>query len=185
MPIFKEAPKPAVKQLKEVPIPVVKQEILSKQAIDFLKKQRTKTATGMKRVYSDKFISYVSIMLTDAANKNRDADMQTMSMSYYHKPQKVGPIPMPKSLDGLTTESPPDRLYKSTAPIMPNIGIYSPSTDFTSKVYEFFATAQGQRFMKNEYNWLVKDPKNGEWMIKKPEEMPKTNLGKLIPKRMK
>lgn len=158
-------------KLKEAEAPVAKVEVLSDQAQKFLKQQG----------YSTQFIRYVGQMLTEASNKNHDADMQSHSFTSRIKPQKTGPIEMPKKLDGLTTESPADAFYGSkNTPIMPNIGLYSPTSSYTKDVYDAFKSREGQRFMKKEYNWIVKDPKTGEWMINKPE----SKLAGVIPKRI-
>ena len=156
-------------ELKEAPKLETKLEILSNQAIKFLKAQG----------YSSQFISYVGQMLTEATNKNRDADMHTTDFAP-HKQKMTGPIPMPKNLDGLTTESPADAFFGSKKnPIMPNIGLYSPTSTFTPDVYKAFASREGQRFIKKEFNWLRKDAKSGEWTIKKPV----TKVADLIPKK--
>ena len=158
-------------ELKQAPKLQAKQEILSVQARKFLKDQG----------YSKQFTSYVAIMLSDAANTNLNADLHQRFSDRYHKPQKTGPIKMPKDLKGMTTESPADAFYGSKKnPIMPDISLYSPSTTFTPKVYKAFASREGQRFMKKEYNWLRKDAKSGEWTIKKPQ----TRLSSVIPKRI-
>ena len=158
-------------ELKQRPKPEERQAALSNQAMDFLRKQG----------YSQRFISNVSMMLREAENKNRNADLHVYPQSAFSKPgQKTGPISMPTSLSGRTTESPADKEYgMGNKPIMPDIGIYSPTTSYTPDVFRAFASREGQRFMKREYNQLRRDPASGQWNV----EQPKTSLGSLVPKK--
>lgn len=133
-------------------LPAHKTERLSGQAEEHLRRAG----------YSRRFISMVAIMLTDASNTNRyPFSRQSGDSTGSGSPGFTEPLDLPRRLSGHTNESPEG----STRVLMPDIGSYAPSTTYTPEVYRAFASREGQRFMRREYNWLEQDSRTGEWNI--------------------
>jgi hypothetical protein len=130
------------------------------------------------RGFSQSFIAGLQMMLREAGSTHARSSVtyspnEREFMDSPGRPVTVTPQ-MPSELSSCVRQA----TYQGREIMMPDIGPYAPSTQYTPETFRAFASPEGQRFMQRYYltGWLRKV--GGEWVISPPAP-----LAQVVPRR--